>query len=376
MSDLALYIHIPYCLEKCPYCDFHSIPVRRPEIPAKDYVTRLILELRESVIEHSLSRQELVSVFLGGGTPSLISPEDYIPLFEEIEKIFPSNATREVTIEANPATLSLQRLKGYLKIGINRISIGVQSFNERLLKKLGRNHSSKEAKEAIALAFESGFENVSCDLIFGSESQTTLEAIQDIETALQFPLKHLSVYQLTVEANTPLHTWVKSGMTQLPEEETLLEMHQRLPAFLEQHGFPRYEISNYAQKGLESRHNLQYWRYRPYLGIGSGATSFLGNLRWRTTRRLQDYLKGERCKEDLETIDAKTALKEKWMMGLRLNEGVVFAGDQEILNPFIKRCVEKGEMTINGRVRLTPAGLLWSNRIISELFEFLDATKG
>ena len=224
MTQLALYIHIPYCLEKCPYCDFHSIPVKRPEIPAQSYMKRVLEELRHSCEEHALFGRELVSVFIGGGTPSLIAPEDYRPLFEAIQEIFGVNPTREVTLEANPATVSLARLQDYREIGVNRLSLGAQSFQPRLLKKLGRNHSAKEAEEAIGLGFESGFQNISCDLIFGIESQTFEELICDMEMAAQFPLKHLSVYQLTVEANTPLHTWIQSGRTSLPEEDVLVAM--------------------------------------------------------------------------------------------------------------------------------------------------------
>lgn len=379
MPDLALYIHIPYCLEKCPYCDFHSIPVKRPEIPAKSYVGRLIEELRLSCEENSLFGKSLVAVFIGGGTPSLIAPEDYVPLFAAIREIFGDDLTREVTLEANPATVSIGRLCGYRDIGLNRLSIGVQSFQPRLLKKLGRNHSSKEAEEAIRFGLEAGFDNINCDLMFGIESQTLPELICDMETVLQFPLKHLSVYQLTVEANTPLHTAVKSGATVLPEEDMLLEMHKTVPDFLASRGLPRYEISNYSQKGLESRHNLQYWRYRSYLGIGSGAYSFLENRRWRTSRRLYDYLKGETAKEDLEIIDATTSLKEKWMMGLRLQEGMPFDAktDNQTLGEFIRRKIGTGEMEEKkGRIGLTDFGTLWYNRIVAELFEFIDQSKG
>lgn len=373
MKTIALYIHIPYCLEKCPYCDFHSIPIVKGEIPQEVYANALLAELKMGVERFSLRERKLLSIFFGGGTPSLMSPDFFQKVLDGISQYWALHPDIEVTVETNPATADLKAMQDWQRLGINRVSIGVQSFEAPLLKRLGRNHSAKEAKAAIRMAQEAGFENISADLIFGIEGETQQHLENDLETALSFSLPHLSCYQLTVEPATPLAHWVQTGKFQIPEEEVLEKMHRQVVATLEKKGLQRYEISNYARPGFESRHNLQYWRYGDYLGIGSGAVSFIDGERWRTTRKLKEYCSVDGAFEDQEKIDAKTAWKEKWMMGLRLREGLPLLPDNPIWEGFWNKWShQKVVSREGGRIRLTEEGSLWYNQIVRDLFDVID----
>lgn len=372
-DPFALYIHIPYCLEKCPYCDFHSIAVEKREIPYAQYAECLIRQWKEEVERHTLNKRKLISIFFGGGTPSLMSVPFFENVLDAVAKKCDLAADVEITVETNPATATTEDFKAWWRLGINRLSIGVQSFQDGLLKKLGRNHTGKEAKEAIAKGLEAGFENISADFIFGIEGETLREVESDLETALRFHLPHLSVYQLTVEANTPLAARVGDGRFQMPEEDLLGEMHQRVPQLLEAHGLERYEISNYARTGFESRHNLQYWRYRDFLGIGSGAYSFIGNRRWRTTRKLKEYLGGNRTYEEEENLSPLTREKERWMMGLRLREGIFCGSDNGENAPVLADWVAKGWLVQKGKkIALSGEGFLWYNQLIKEVFTHFE----
>lgn len=381
MTPLALYIHIPYCLEKCGYCDFHSIAVEKNEPPWRRYADVLVRQLGLEALRLGLQQKTLASIFFGGGTPSLMPPDFFRRILETAAKHFSFDPKIEITVETNPATAAAAHFKEWLALGISRVSFGVQSFNDHSLKKLGRNHTAAEAHAAIRQALNAGFRNVSADLIFGIEDQSMGMLEKDLETALSFQLPHLSVYQLTVEPATPLFHWVKEGSFKIPEEEILEAMHRKIPAVLSEGGLERYEISNYARPagdrglaaGFESRHNLTYWRYHDYLGLGSGAVSFINGRRWRTTRKLKNYLEGKWDFEDEETIAPLTAQKEKWMMGLRLREGVFCKPDNRPNSDLLREWEQKGAIRRNAeRVTLTPLGFLWYNRIVQDFFAALE----
>ncbi len=377
MNSLALYIHIPYCLEKCPYCDFHSIAVEKREIPDLDYAQLLILQLKEEVERLGLKNRPLVSIFFGGGTPSLMSKEFFEKILAAIEGTSPSWGASphpiEITVETNPATATKTDFQEWLKLGINRISFGVQSFQEKFLRKLGRSHSSHEAVAAVQKAKEAGFINASLDLIFGIEGQTPDDLKKDLAMAISMGLPHISAYQLTVESGTPLDSWVKQKKFHLPPEEILISMHRLVTQTLEEAGLKRYEISNYAKPGHESNHNLQYWRYGDYLGIGSGAVSYVKNKRWRTTRKLKEYLKGNWGYEDEEKIDWKTALKEKWMMGIRLTEGMLLDDASRLWIPQFLNWEKEGILNLDAnRVKLTEKGFLLANWVTQNVFALID----
>ena len=374
---IALYIHVPYCLEKCPYCDFHSVAVDRKNIPQTEYVDRILEQLAHAVRSLSLKNDPLLSCFFGGGTPSLMSASFFEKVLSKLPNLFSVDSNMEITVETNPATADFGKFKEWIPLGINRISFGVQSYQSHLLKRLGRFHTADESLRSVTLAREAGFQNVNLDLIFGIEGETMRELKDDLQKAVSFEPTHISAYQLTVEEGTPLSSWVRSGKVVLPDEERLVAMQQWVSDFLGSRGYGRYEISNYAKPGLESKHNLQYWRYGDYLGIGSGGVSFVQGKRWRTTRKLKDYLNGDFSHQEEESISEKTAMGEFMMMGLRLSEGVSladfegrFGGSVETVWPgLIDRLSKKGWLQIEEkRVCLTPKGFLWANAVAREFF--------
>ena len=373
MKPLSLYIHIPYCLEKCPYCDFHSIATPKEEVPHQDYAEQLVAQMHFEVERMRLQQHPLLSIFFGGGTPSLMNPGFFETVLSEANRHFAFEKNIEITVETNPATATRADFKKWIGLGTNRVSFGVQSFQNPLLKKLGRNHSSQEARKAIHAALDAGFSNVSLDLIFGIEGQTMQALEKDLQEALSFNLPHVSAYQLTVEAGTPLAAWVNQGRFQIPPEEKLIAMHNKVAESFEMAGLKRYEVSNYAKPGFESRHNLQYWRYGDYLGIGSGAVSSVQGKRWRTTRKLKEYMDGNLQHEEEEVIDSKTALKEKWMMGLRLSEGVSLDFAEDSWRPKLLEWEQDGLLhQIEGKIKVTPKGILVLNQITQNVFDLVD----
>ena len=372
---LALYIHVPFCLEKCPYCDFHSIAVDRPAVPQQTYADCVLRQLEREVGRLQLQGRSLVSCFFGGGTPSLMDQEFFDRVLNCLPKYFSVDAACEITVETNPATADCEKFKQWLPAGINRISFGMQSFHPHLLQRLGRFHTAKEGFAAMSKAREAGFTNINTDIIFGIEGQTLQELESDLVTAMNLQPTHISAYQLTVEAGTPLANWVQSGKIVLPPEENIIAMHHLTAKLLEAGGFRRYEISNYAQPNFEARHNLQYWECGDSLGIGSGAVSFVAGKRWRTTRKLKNYLAGDFIPDEEETLSLKTAMGEYCMMGLRLMCGIDrndfanrFGQSMEAVWPgLFARLQSKGWLqNREDRVALTPEGLMFANIVAIE----------
>lgn len=264
LPPLALYIHVPWCVRKCPYCDFNSHEARG-KLPEQEYVEALLRDL-----EQDLPRawgRPVSSIFIGGGTPSLFTPETIDRLLSGVRARLPLNQGIEITLEANPGTVDLERFKGFRQAGVNRLSIGIQSFDPEKLKALGRIHGHAEAARAAQTARAAGFDNFNLDLMFGLPQQTVEQAMADIRTAMQFQPTHLSVYQLTIEPNTLFH--VRPPV--LPDDDITWEMQCQLQAELAAAGYRQYEISAYAKPGGECRHNLNYWQFGDYLGIGAGA---------------------------------------------------------------------------------------------------------
>jgi len=263
LPPLALYVHIPWCVRKCPYCDFNSHE-RSGDLPEKTYIERLLVDLEEML--PSVWGRPLVSVFIGGGTPSLFSPESIDALLSGVRARMKLEPGAEITLEANPGTVEAARFKGFREAGVNRISIGVQSFDERMLAALGRIHSADEARRAIAAA-RASFDNVNIDLMYGLPDQSADMARTDIEEAARAGVPHVSAYQLTIEPNTVF--WSKPP--QLPEHDACADMQLMVEDLLRGAGFERYETSAFAQHGRRCRHNLNYWEFGDYLGIGAGA---------------------------------------------------------------------------------------------------------
>lgn len=310
-APLSLYIHIPFCKSKCAYCDFASFPGR--EAMWEAYFAALCGEIRAA--KGDAHRVE--TVFFGGGTPSLV-PEAYIAgALAAAREAFPFAPGAEVSLEANPGTLTMEKLRAYRTMGVNRLSIGVQSFDARLLKDIGRIHTPGEAVEAVRMAKAAGFANIGIDLMYGLPGQTMGAWEATLETALSLPITHISAYALIVEEGTPMAA--REG--ELPGEEEVLAMQRRCTRALAAAGFARYEISNYAKAGFACRHNRVYWRRGEYLGFGCAAHSFFGGERFRNASDLEGYLRGARGLER-ERVDGKAAREETVMLATRMGEGL------------------------------------------------------
>lgn len=329
---LSLYIHIPWCVKKCPYCDFNSHAIKNIEseqqtqfdLPEKDYIDRLLFDLEQDL--PAVWGRRLHSIFIGGGTPSLFSPESLDRLISGIRARLPFEGDIEITMEANPGTFEAEKFRGFRKAGINRLSIGVQSFNAEHLEKLGRIHNPKQAIEAAEFAHEAGFDSFNLDLMHGLPNQTVEQALTDLEIAISIKPQHISWYQLTLEPNTLFHK--KPPI--LPQDETLWDIQEAGQKLLAQHGYEQYETSAYAKSpSLRAQHNLNYWQFGDYLGIGAGAHGKITRLDLgeihRTTKKRhpKDYLTGDWSSVSEHTVIPQHELPFEFMLNaLRLLEGV------------------------------------------------------
>ncbi|MBI2340461.1 MAG: radical SAM family heme chaperone HemW [Deltaproteobacteria bacterium] len=377
----SLYIHFPYCLYKCHYCDFNSYAVEKKSIPFEEY-QRVLLAEWEKRLPLLDSARPIRTVFFGGGTPSLMRPSDLADLLRRIQKSVPLCDDVEVTLEANPKTISAKKLDGFKRAGINRLSIGVQSLHDAYLSAFGRIHSADDAREALKLIATAGFRSWNADLIFGFPGQTLKQWESDLNGILDFDPPHLSCYSFTVEEGTIYHQQIKSGKALPPDSDLQAEMFEMTGKILARGGLRRYEISNFARPGHECRHNLNYWNYGEYLGLGAGAVSFLrsreksGGFGYRSTNfkepnRYMNVLKDSQIWFDREEIPFGTAMGEFMMMGLRLDKGVSVKNFEELFGEsyahrFAGRIApfeNRGWMT--GGTRLTGEGRLFSNQIMA-----------
>ncbi len=376
LEEAALYLHVPFCRAKCPYCDFYSEPL----VPSPSLVERFLAAVKKEVLLRikEIAPYRYVTFYAGGGTPSLLPAEFYQELLHFIGSKL-SFEPEELTLEANPEGLTLAQLKA-LRGVFNRLSLGVQSLSERGLKVLGRRHSLKEAEEAVSLARLSGFENLSLDLIFGWPGQTREELSKELKRLIDLNPLHVSCYELTLEEGTKLYALYTSGKIDLPPEEEVVSMHQLIHDFLTAKGFEHYEISNYARPGYRCRHNLFYWQARPYLGLGPGAASYLNGVRSKNIENLEIYLesleKGALPPRDEEKLSPEARFREAVILGLRLLEGI----DPKALEhrfgynvwhyygKTLEKLIETGLLEfVQGKLRLTPKGRLLANVVFREL---------
>lgn len=323
LIPLFLYIHMPWCVRKCPYCDFnsHAVPDGKLSLDLEREYLHALVEDFKTQVDFAQGRS-IHSVFIGGGTPSLISAAGYQWLFTELKALIPFEENCEITLEANPGTVEHDPFAGYLAAGINRLSIGVQSFNTEHLKKLGRIHSNEDAISAIGLARDAGFQRINVDLMHGLPEQTLEQALNDLKLAVENGATHISWYQLTIEPNTVFFR------TQpiLPVDEVLEEIQEQGEAYLKANGFINYEVSAW-RKELPSAHNLNYWQFGDYLAIGAGAhgkvTQPDGVYRFQKTRLPKDYLAKVPAEHlQFKRIEAADMPFEFMMNALRLNDGV------------------------------------------------------
>jgi len=324
LPPLSLYIHIPWCIEKCPYCDFNSHKLNG-EIPEQAYLQALLDDLKIDLVY--AQGRILDTIFIGGGTPSLISASGIAWLLNEIQKQIPFKADIEITLEANPGAIENSKIAEFKKAGISRFSFGVQSFQQEKLTKLGRIHGVEEAKSAAQQAAQSGVSTFNLDLMHGLPNQSLEDALFDLQTAINLQPTHLSWYQLTIEPNTQYF----SHPPKLPEDELLWEIQEAGQKLLAEHGYQQYEISGYSKQGFECQHNLNYWSFSDYIGIGCGAhgklTLPLENKIIRTTKikHPKGYLDNTRAFLDDSTPVAKEDLAFEYMMNrLRLFAPIPF----------------------------------------------------
>jgi oxygen-independent coproporphyrinogen-3 oxidase len=369
VSARCLYIHIPFCIRKCVYCDFYSIPFD-PGIES-EYVNALGLEciLRKEIAG------ELGSVFLGGGTPSILSRSSVSDIMNAVRDNFSIRPSSEITIETNPCTITNEKAASFLSSGINRISIGIQSFNDTELLLLGRIHNSEAAKSAFQTARSAGFHNISIDLIYGLPGQDMRSWERTLSVAIELTPEHISTYELTPEKDTPLYESLKSGSLSLPEEDVPSDMYYRTIDMLRASGYIHYEISNFAKPGYECLHNLNYWNRGEYLGIGAGAHSFYNGRRIENIADAEQYmglLAGGVSPVSVETSVSETeALKEQIFLGIRKTAGFDISGigGQEIKKA-ARALAADGLVELDCNVlRLSRNGLILCNEVILKLME-------
>ena len=349
-SPISLYIHLPWCLHKCAYCDFNSHATNADAFPEQAYVDSLIKDL--SLSAETIQQRKIQSIFIGGGTPSLFSPESIEQILLACRTATCLDQHCEITIETNPGTFEYQKFAEYLDIGINRISIGVQSLNNNHLKALERIHDRQEAISAIETAHKIGFKNINADLMFGLPNQSINQAQQDIQTLCDLPLTHISYYQLTLEPNTVFYRFPP----ELPDEDTLWAIQNNGMEILSQSGYQRYEVSAYARNDLQCLHNINYWRFGDYLGIGAGAHSKLttteGIIRNQRMRQPDSYMRAALTNSHIlnqHVVDADSIIFEFMLNNLRLTQGFTaqsfthFTGlDWPHIDTQMKRQVEEG----------------------------------
>ena len=355
-----VYIHIPFCKQKCNYCSFISFP----RLDMKDqYIKALIKEIKTKY-----RQEQLRTLYFGGGTPSLLDIED----FKAVISLFNTNSQTEITCEANPETLSqnyLEKLKG---CGINRLSIGCQTFDDNILKIIGRHHTANQVKQVVNYAQNAGFKNISLDFIYGLPNQNIKGFETDLKTACELGIQHISLYGLKIDDNCYFY---KNPPEFLPDDDTQAEMYLKANEILTQQGYLHYEISNFAKKGYESKHNLNYWNNNSYYGFGLAAHGYLDNIRYSNKNTLEEYIKNPLLPQEKKVLTHKEQLEEEIFLGFRRNSGINVTDInkkykidfnnkyKDIINKYINS--KHLEKTANG-YRLTNEGILVSNYILAD----------
>ncbi len=376
----ALYLHVPFCLRKCPYCSFFSLVGKNHLQPL--YVKAVSMQIRQTAADCTDKSCWLETIFWGGGTPTLLPAETLARLLGDCLDAFPAATDREleISIEANPATVDRNELAMLRRAGFNRLSIGVQSFFDRELALLGRPHTAADARQTLKDARRAGFTNINLDLMYGLPGQGVAAWRHSLEQALALAPEHISLYELTIEENTPLADQVRRGSFHLPAEEKVLEMLETTQTLTRQAGFTRYEISNYARSGFQCRHNINYWQNRPYFGLGPGAVTCLDHRRYRAIENIEQFAKhiaaGKPIWEDEEQLTKKERFRETVIMGLRMVTGVSISGLRRRfgIDPIacygatLDRLIEQGLLRHdNDHLRLSKQGLLLANTVMAEL---------
>ncbi|MGB4019686.1 MAG: radical SAM family heme chaperone HemW [Syntrophomonadaceae bacterium] len=377
LNSRGIYIHIPFCRAKCGYCDFYSVPLADTDWLEK-YTRGLAVEIEQRASFYD--GKPIRTIYLGGGTPSLLTPTQIEKLLTKLDQFFPLDSDIEVTMEANPINIGQHYLHDCHQAGINRLSLGIQSFNDRELRLLGRLHSAGDSEEAILAARAAGFSNINLDLIYGIPGQTTEDWIFNLSRAVQADPQHLSLYLLQLEPHTPMGRRVDQDQLTMLEDEQEYQLYQISRELLAEKGYHHYEISNFARPGRECQHNLLYWQSCEYLGLGAGAVSFMNRVRYRNTVDLDrylgacaDYPGGLWQGEILEEMDERQRWVDAVLLGLRTTQGINMADFQrrfgvdlsqeyaELLNELLAG----GFINIkDGYLHLAPSAYFISNQVL------------
>ncbi len=370
MEKLGIYIHIPFCIKKCDYCDFVSVKPNEEMI--ERYINSLINEMK--IYSKLIGGYLVDSIFIGGGTPSSIDIKYIYRLFEILNNSFNIASDSEITIEVNPGTIDNKKIKAYKENGINRISLGVQSLNDKILYNIGRIHNKEDIINTIKLIKLNGFDNLNTDLMIGLPGQTLPDVINSLEQIIELKPTHISLYSLIIEEGTKLYELEKNGKLILPSEDEERLMYHDAKEFLEENGYLQYEISNFSQNGFECKHNLKYWTLKPYIGLGLNSHSNIWNYRYWNYSNFTDYNealnRGSLPISNKEFISTKSRITEFMILGIRLNSGInreefykEFGTD---IDYFYKDAIQKnkdlGLIYEDGRsIKLTKKGLDFSN---------------
>ena len=374
--NVGIYIHVPFCLSKCHYCDFCSVQ-RADEEKKELYVKRLCEEI--GLFAEKIGERGDVpvadTVYFGGGTPTLLSAEQLGRILNVVDKNFGIVEGAEITIETNPKSADGGKLAEIRKVGVNRLSIGMQSVHDNELRALGRIHNFDDFKITFSEARAAGFDNVSADLMYGIPDQTRESFIESVKTLTAFEPEHISSYSLTVEEGTNFYR--RRDKLIFPDEDTVSDMYADMTEILEKYGYHKYEISNFSKTGRESRHNLKYWRLEDYLGFGAAAHSCFSEKRFAHSRDIDAYLRGDSIIIDVEEQSLKERMNEYAMLGMRLSEGILF--DEfyskfgvDFLSEFpaFEKFAPEHVEIADGRCRFTEKGIFVSNFILSEALDF------
>lgn len=382
LNELGIYIHIPFCKQKCYYCDFVSYSNKCSEV--KEYIE----SLKKEIEEFDFSNYKVTSIYIGGGTPSYIDSIYIVEILSELKEKLKCNLIEfkdiEITIEVNPGTVDTKKLNDYKKSGINRLSIGLQSTKNDILKKIGRIHTYQEFLEIYKLARETGFKNINIDLMIGIPGQKIGDLKNTLQDIIKLEPEHISVYSLIIEENTPIEKMLENGEIKLPDEDLERNMYWYVKNTLELNGYNHYEISNFAKLGKESRHNLNCWNQEGYIGFGVAAHSYLNGIRFSNTINVEEYIQhieNNRKEENIQ-IEESQSLEDKknefMMLGFRKIQGVDIARFKEkfIDNPIflyrekLNKLVEEGLIEVDlNHIKLTNKGIDLANLVFEEFVD-------
>ncbi|WP_213357800.1 radical SAM family heme chaperone HemW [Chlamydiifrater phoenicopteri] len=364
-QELSIYVHVPFCLKKCHYCSFYTIPYK--EALLAPYTEAILLEGKQKLATLS-NEYHIVSLFLGGGTPSLLQPAHIASIIETL-----APQAKEITLEANPETLSASFVKEVQLAGVNRISIGVQTLSDPLLPVLGRTHDASSAIRAVDACIQGGITNISLDMLYGLPDQALDTFCQDVTTIASLPITHASIYNLTVDPHTVFYKYRKNIYSRIADEETLSAMSCKAKSILEAKGFIQYEIASYAKEGYSSIHNTGYWTDRPFLGLGVSASQYINHARSKNHSRLSRYMRAVFQKmpteEFSEVLTPEERIKEALCLRLRMVCGARISDFPSKLFFLLEQAFPNSSFFIRekGFFKLSPRGLLFHDSIASEI---------